>query len=182
MRAQPTFTPQGGSAQAAQAMARIRHGLFMAAHRNPNTPQPILSPHRVELAALWWSIDGNGYSYRRSKGSRGNQKPFKLHRLVLSSKIGRGLLPNECCDHINGNRLDNRDENLRLVTYQQNSENQHHADGLRGVCFDKQTGKWKARVVHKGKQYHCGFHDDKYSAAAACEAKRCELGFLSHIT
>lgn len=51
-------------------------------------------------------------------------------------------------DHINRDRLDNRRFNLRACTRQQNLRNKP----CKGVCFDKQTNKWKAYISVDGKQ------------------------------
>ncbi|MCH7686587.1 MAG: HNH endonuclease [Planctomycetes bacterium] len=46
-------------------------------------------------------------------------------------------------DHINRNRLDNRDENLRFVTFSQNQINKglstRNTSGFKGVCFCRTT-------------------------------------------
>lgn len=45
---------------------------------------------------------------------RGKANAVLEHRLVFSIFLGRPLLSNECVDHMNGARTDNRLENLRL--------------------------------------------------------------------
>jgi hypothetical protein len=47
----------------------------------------------------------------------GKQKQFRIHRLVMQAFNGESLLH---IDHINGNKSDNRLENLRYVTNRQN--------------------------------------------------------------
>ena len=76
-------------------------------------------------------------------------KHFKLHRLV-----GIHFLPNwrdyKEIDHVNRNSLDNRIINLRWATSSENSANktkkQNTTSKYIGVCFDKSSNKWEARI------------------------------------
>lgn len=67
-----------------------------------------------------------------------------LHRMVMNAPVGIQV------DHINGNGLDNRKENLRLCTTSQNlfnrGKNKNNTSGLKGVGFDKRRGTWYARI------------------------------------
>ena len=56
-------------------------------------------------------------------------------------------------DHENGNRTDNRIENLRPVTHQQN---QFNRKGVKGYSWHKLSQKWRAHIVVDNKQIHLG--------------------------
>lgn len=64
------------------------------------------------------SIGKDGYLYQWDRES---QKVFLKHRLVMESMIGRPLLRKESVHHKNGNRKDNRPENLELWSSSQPS-------------------------------------------------------------
>lgn len=67
-------------------------------------------------------------------------------------------------DHINGDRLDNRIENLRKATNAQNTCNQKNA---KGYCFCKRHKKWKATIMCNYKCLHLGYFDTKEQAREA---------------
>lgn len=74
-------------------------------------------------------------------------------------------------DHINGNGLDNRRKNLRLVTKSQNMMNRgiqkNNTSGFMGVSFHKATGRWRAYIKKDKKQFYLGLFDNKKDAAIA---------------
>jgi hypothetical protein len=83
-------------------------------------------------------------------------------------------------DHINGNRLDCRRENLRIVTPAQNRHNRaakaRGASQHRGV--DRFRGKWRARGSLNGRCVFLGLFVEEEDAAAAASAWR--LANMSH--
>ena len=79
----------------------------------------------------------------------------------------RGMHP----DHINRNKLDNRRENLRFVTFSQNQYNR--ASRNRG--YDERYGRFRARIQINGKVEYIGTYDTAEEATAAYQARRDEL-------
>jgi len=75
-------------------------------------------------------------------------------------------------DHINGNKLDNRKENLRVCTHAENSRNSlrprsNNKSGLRGVSWSKPLKKWIAQITFEGEKMKIGYFSDKTSAHLA---------------
>lgn len=102
----------------------------------------------------------------------GIRKKIKMHRLIMNAPPGQQV------DHINGNGLDNRRENLRLATKSQNQWNRHNACGTskyKGVCWATSQGQWKASIRKFGKRVNLGFFDDEVDAARAYDAAAKEL-------
>lgn len=68
------------------------------------------------------------------------------HRIVVEKFIGRFLTNNEIIHHINGNRADNRIENLMLFK-DNKSHQQFHAKirqfGMTNPIFNKINNRWK---------------------------------------
>ena len=114
---------------------------------------------------------GNRCYAFRTVGPRNAQATILLHRVIMGAPDGLVV------DHINGNTLDNRKENLRLCTTAQNGFNQgfqkNNTSGYKGVSYCKDTGKWQARITAEGKKYKLGrFHTPKEAYDAYCIAAK----------
>jgi hypothetical protein len=100
-----------------------------------------------------------------------------MHRLILELD-GQNIDGLEV-DHDNGNRLDNRRENLRPATKSQNMSNRgpflNNKSGFKGVCWHKRRQKWIAQIHVSGKRTHLGYFDDPIAAARAYDAAALEL-------
>jgi hypothetical protein len=89
-----------------------------------------------------------------------------MHREVLNLKRKDGKI----VDHINRNGLDNRKENLRIVTKSQNGMNSISRVGtsrFKGVWFRKNQKRWRSRLSKEGKNKHLGYFKTEEEAARA---------------
>lgn len=96
-----------------------------------------------------------------------------LHRFLVGKSINDGGI----VDHINGNTLDNRKCNLRIVTKSQNNQNRSRniksTTGYKGVDYHKASGKYRVRICVNHKSISIGyFRDIEKAHAAYCEASK----------
>lgn len=85
------------------------------------------------------------------------------HRKILNTDS------KQIVDHINGNKLDNRKENLRLVSPAENARNAKAVNGFKGVF--KSRNSWIAQITKNYKCYHLGSFKTEIEAAKAYNEK-----------
>jgi len=108
---------------------------------------------------------GLEYAIRRTRKHE-TEKPQArlLHRQIMNTP--RHLLT----DHINGNGLDNRRENLRICTPSQNNINKRKkgtTSTYKGVYFDKARGKFRSHIIVEGKSIFLGRYETELESALA---------------
>lgn len=101
-------------------------------------------------------LDNSGYIRIRVNHSR-----YLIHRLIYLMHYG--YLPDRI-DHKDNNPLNNRIENLREATNQQNSLNRklnkNNTSGVKGVYWRKDTNNWQVRVTINGNFKSLGSYND----------------------
>lgn len=101
-----------------------------------------------------WREDKKGYIVGRVDG-----KDCKLHRYLLNAPDDKQV------DHRNNDKKNNRRYNLRLCNNSQNHMNKglqrNNTSGYTGVCYNKASSKWEARIKVNGKDIYLGRSTNK---------------------
>lgn len=120
----------------------------------------------ARVAGFTWYVNAQGYVVSLRENKRlAKLECVSLHRVILKAPKGRIV------DHINGNPLDNRRSNLRLVTLSQNAQNRkrhkNNKSGVKGVIWHKGNKAWRASIMINGKAKHLGSFQDLQEAGQA---------------
>jgi len=151
-------------------------------------------PTQEELRETFWYDEITGKLFRRKSIHRNlvgkpsgcvnalgylhvsvRDKQYLAHRLIWVYL--HGTWPRSI-DHVNGNKTDNRRDNLRNCTQAQNGQNRtvknkNNRSGIPGVSWYSSRGKWTAGITVNRKTIHLGYFDTKETAAMArAEAKK----------
>jgi hypothetical protein len=133
---------------------------------------------------LYWKVDRRNCSRGSLAGSREPKgywrigyegKSYKAHRVIW---VMHGNHPVPVLDHIDGDRLNNKIENLRAASFGENNLNsklqKRNTYGVKGLRWFAGRNKWIGVIRHKGKQYYTkGFSsEDKDECIRALKALR----------
>jgi hypothetical protein len=108
-----------------------------------------------------WGNHSEGYCKVEFNGTK-----IGYHVIIWILSTGKDIPQGLEIDHINGNKIDNRMENMRLVTTRQNGQNRkEHRDGQL-VGFYKRDKKYQAHI-YIGKKIHLGYYETEKEAHEA---------------
>ena len=112
-------------------------------------------------------VDGMGYRVV-NLSECGTYRTKLVHRLITRTFIGESPLT---CDHINGNKKDNRLINLRYLTQRENiiahHSKQKKSSKYTGVSWRKSIKKWWAYIRVGNKVRHLGYFNSELMAHRA---------------
>lgn len=124
--------------------------------------------NRVKVGDKAGSLSGSGYFQVHL-----NKKQIKLHQIIYS--MHHGYIPKQI-DHIDGNTLNNRIENLREATHTENMRNtklrRNNKSGVKGVSWNKANKKWYVQLSIDGKKKGFGYYFDLEVARFVAETMR----------
>lgn len=129
----------------------------------------------VELMPSWFLAGAkNNYATCDWLDCPGGRRKIRLHRFLM---LGINDDPLVVVDHINGDTLDNRRCNLRILSKAQNVShranlNSNNISGTRGVYWCKTNNRWIARIIHEERDWWKQSFTDKDEAIKAIEEKR----------
>lgn len=129
----------------------------------------VVDDEYFEYLNQWqWSFHA-GYATRGIKRN-GKTKTIHMHRVVMELF---GVIDGLEVDHINGDKLDNRKQNLRICTKAENLRNRpttsSNSSGYKGVY--KSGSNWQARISVNKKLTNLGSFKKKEDAAKAYDVE-----------
>ena len=122
--------------------------------------------HESSIRKNHWDVRCHFWDTKECK-----YKTILIHRFILNAPTEMQV------DHINHDVFDNRRENLRICTSQQNAWNRKSKKNESGYIGVSKYGKdrYKARINDGQKQVYLGLFNDLISAAKAYDKKAKEL-------
>ncbi len=106
-----------------------------------------------------------------------------MHRIMAFAFLGMDINDTKSCvNHIDGNKLNNRADNLSVGSQADNlhgfmSRRKNASSSYLGVHWSSSIKRWKAVAYYDGRAHYAGQFKDESKAARAYDKKAAELGF-----
>jgi len=130
-----------------------------------------ISDEDADLARLTWRRSTHGHLQRHVRHGKGLRSNQDLARTIMERLLARPLTAADIVEHVDGDLLNNRRENLRLLgksaLRQRDPLRHNNTSGYTGVSFDRKRQRWKAYISLQGKRKHLGRFPTPIQAACA---------------
>lgn len=149
------------------------------------TPDSVREIFEYRDGELFWKVSRGNVLEGRKAGvinKRGylqlmlQKKNYLGHRIIFL--IHHGYMPAEI-DHIDGNTRNNRIENLREATHEQNIANigirKTNTSGAKNVTYRERERKWEVAVTCNGKRFYGGRFSEFLAAKSAADELRIKV-------
>jgi len=126
------------------------------------TGYALVSPeHFEEINQYRWYSDKENYV----KGQV-NKKPWRLHRYIMIEIMKQDIPKDHVVDHKNGNRLDNCETNLRIVTHSQNAQNRKKKTNRTSLYMgvSKNKDKFYTEIRFTGNRLYAYYNKEIHAA------------------
>lgn len=126
---------------------------------------------------LKMSLCSGGY-YRVNLKGKGKGKSVRVHTLVAEHFLNHNYkITKKVVDHINNNKLDNRVENLQIITQRENAskDKKGYSSKYVGVHITRLKNRWRACITIDSKQIDLGSFINEYDAHLAYQKKLKEV-------
>lgn len=147
----------------------------------------------IRNTAIWQSKSGikgrkseKPFIHRAGSGKRYYRIGFK-NKYVYAHRIIWVLMTGEQpkhIDHIDGDGLNNKWQNLRSVSQAENMKNQRlhrtNVSGIGGISYRKDRGSWRVRIGNKGRVVTVGTFDSFEQAVIARNQAYSDNGYLEN--
>lgn len=144
-------------------VTRENYTILLLFHKEKITAVLIDKEDVNKINKYSWRINEKGYVI-----SDINKHKVRIHNLILNRDTSN---PKIVCDHINRNKLDNRKNNLRIVSQKENNKNRILKKGL---FYTKRKNKWQAYYISNKKIHSLGYYNTENEAKEAVKRHYCE--------
>jgi len=138
--------------------------------------ESILATFKIEDSQLYrkWERGGKWKLVKNKNNCDGyclvrfQNKMMLYHRIIYILTNEQDVPVGYMIDHIDGDTLNNKIQNLRIVTSRENLSNSknHRQGSLVGCYFDNHAQKWKSQIVINSKKIHLGLFATEQEASA----------------
>src|SRR5215467_1671679 len=115
-----------------------------------------ISDEDADLARLTWRRSTHGHLQRHVRHGKGLRTNQDLARTIMERFLVRPLTASDIVEHVDGDLLNNRRENLRLLgksaLRQRDPLRRVNTSGYTGDSYDRKRQQWKAYISLQGKR------------------------------